>query len=90
MDAENGDGVMAHSIESHLNSATAIKIAEDNGVDVLHVSEFDDMMLYEISTAEYGVDWSHVKEWDNYTYSLDILCLMALTEALGLEYGGFA
>ena len=26
---------------------------------------------------------------DLYTYSLDILCLMALTEALGLEYGGF-
>lgn len=25
-----------------------------------------------------------------YAYSLDILCLMALTEALGLEYGGFA
>jgi len=24
-----------------------------------------------------------------YAYSLDILCLMALTEALGLEYGGF-
>lgn len=37
----------------------------------------------------YGVDWSHVKEWDNYTYSLDILCLMALTEALGLEYGDY-
>lgn len=46
---------MAHSIETHLKSATAIKIAEDNGVDVLHVSEFDDMMLYEISTVEYGV-----------------------------------
>lgn len=24
-----------------------------------------------------------------YAYSLDILCLMALTEALGLEYGVF-
>lgn len=27
---------------------------------------------------------------DLYAYSLDILCLMALTEALGLEYGEFA
>jgi hypothetical protein len=25
----------------------------------------------------------------DYEYSLDILCMMALTEALGLEYGGF-
>ena len=24
-----------------------------------------------------------------YEFALDILCLMALTEALGLEYGGF-
>lgn len=73
---------MAHSIEPHLNSATAIKIAEDNGVDVLHVSDHDAHVVY-------GVDWSHVKEWDNYTYSLDILCLMALTEVFGLEYGEF-
>lgn len=73
---------MAHSIETHLNSATAIKIAEDNGVDVLHVSEFDDMLLYELLTAEYGVQ-------SDVEYSLDILCLMALTESLGLEYGDF-
>lgn len=73
---------MAHSIETHLNSATAIRIAKDNGVDVLHVSEFDDMRLYELLTAEYGVQ-------SDVEYSLDILCLMALTEALGLEYGEF-
>lgn len=73
---------MAHSIETHLNSATAIKIAEDNGVDVLHVSEFDEILLYGISTVEYGVQ-------SDVEYSLDILCLMALTDALGLEYGVF-
>lgn len=74
---------MAHSIETHLNAATAIKIDEDNGVDVLHVSEFDDMLVYDTLTAEYGVQ----SEVD---YSLDILCLMALTEEFGLEYGEFA
>lgn len=26
---------------------------------------------------------------DDYEYTLDILCLFALTEALGMEYGGF-
>lgn len=29
------------------------------------------------------------KAYELYTYSLDILCLMALTEALGLEYGDY-
>lgn len=33
-------------------------------------------------------EWVH-DLWPLTEYSLDILCLMALTEALGLEYGGF-
>ncbi len=36
-----------------------------------------------------GVCRDHDVHTAIYTYSLDILCLMALTEALGLEYGGF-
>ena len=37
-----------------------------------------------------GVCRDHDAHTDLYTYSLDILCLMALTEALGLEYGSFS
>ena len=36
-----------------------------------------------------GVCRDHDAHTELYAYSLDILCLMALTEALGLEYGGF-
>lgn len=37
-----------------------------------------------------GVCRDHDAHTELYEYSLDILCLMALTEALGLEYGEFA
>ena len=36
-----------------------------------------------------GVCRDHDAHTELYTYSLDILCLMALTEVLGLEYGEF-
>lgn len=37
-----------------------------------------------------GVCRDHDVNTELYSYSLDILCLMALTESLGLEYGEFA
>lgn len=36
-----------------------------------------------------GICRDHDAHTELYDYSLGILCLMALTEALGLEYGGF-
>ena len=36
-----------------------------------------------------GVCRDHDAHTELYAYSLDILCLMALTEALGVEYGDY-
>lgn len=48
----------------------------------MHISEIDELTAYEIETAQYGVQ-------SDVEYSLDILCIMALADAFGLEYGGF-
>ena len=47
-------------------------------IETLHLRSHAELLCrdYEMHTAIY-------------TYSLDILCLMALTEALGLEYGDY-
>lgn len=50
------------------------------------VSDLDALHLR--SHAE-GVCRDHDSHSELYEYTIDILCLMALTEALGLEYGEF-
>lgn len=52
-------------------------------VEVIKTSDLDDYTLACILAAEYGrYDVSE-------EYTLDILCLMALADAFGFEYGEF-
>lgn len=52
-------------------------------VEVIKTSEIDDHMLAQILACEYGK--ADVSE----EYTLDILCLMALADEFGFEYGEF-
>lgn len=65
-------------------------------LDTLHLRSHAEGVcrdLYEIVTDDFSITMTQ-SDYDlahgTYHYSLDILCLMALTEALGLEYGDFA